>query len=130
MGHEAEFPFRTLRSRSPNSAGAFHGKDTIAGVAVLLLSAGTAVAQSNSDQNSMSQNTMSQNTTSQGTSASAGMQSNSDTATAPKKARSIATHYPKGEAKLNREEAQQTKQLNMQESQEVASNSGSSSQLQ
>jgi hypothetical protein len=102
-------------------------KTTIAGVAALLLSASVAVAQSNSDQNSMSQNTMSQ-----GTSASAGMQSNSDTATAPasKKVRSVAAHYPKAEAKLNREEAQQTKQLNMQESQEVASNSGSSSQPQ
>jgi hypothetical protein len=86
------------------------------------LSAGVAVAQSNSDQNSMSS----------GNSASADMQSNSDTATAPasKKVRSVAAHYPKAEAKLNREEAQQTKQLNMQESQEVASNSGSSSQPQ
>ena len=97
-------------------------KTIIAGVAALLLSAGVAVAQSNSDQNGMSA----------GTSDSAGMQSNSDTAPAPasKKIRSVAAHYPKAEAKLNREEAQQTKQLNMQESQEVASNSGSSSQPQ
>ncbi len=95
-------------------------KAIIAGIAALLLSAGVADAQSNSDQNSMSA----------GTSASAGMQSNNDTAApAPKKARSVAP-YPKGEAKLNREEAQQTKQLNMQESQEVASNSVSSSQPQ
>ena len=100
-------------------------KIIIAGVAALLLSAGVAVAQSNSDQSSMGQNDMSQ-----GTSASATTPSDTATAPAPKKARSVAAHYPKAEAKLNREEAQQTKQLNMQESQEVASNSGSASQPQ
>jgi uncharacterized protein involved in copper resistance len=94
-------------------------KTVIAGVAALLLSAGVAVAQSNSDQNSMSAGT------SASSGASAGMQSDSasDAATAPaKKAQRVAS-YPKAEAKLNREEALQTKQLNMQESQEVASNS-------
>jgi hypothetical protein len=106
--------------RSPTQWEPSMEKTIIAGVAALLLSAGVAVAQSNSDQSSMSA----------GTSASAGIQSNSDTATAPKKVRSVAARYPKAEAKLNREEAQQTKQLNMQESQEVASNSGSSSQPQ
>jgi hypothetical protein len=97
-------------------------KTIIAGVAALLLSAGVAVAQSNSDQSSMNA----------GTSASAGASANmpSDTAAAPKKAHSVAAHYPKAEAKLNREEAAQTKQLNIQESQEIASNTGSSSQPQ
>ena len=101
-------------------------KTIIAGVAALLLSAGVAAAQSNNDQSSMSPGT------SASSDASAGTQSNSafDAATAPaKKAQRVAS-YPKGEAKLNREEEQQTKQLNMQESQEVASNSGSSSQPQ
>jgi hypothetical protein len=101
-------------------------KAIIAGVAALLLSAGVAVAQSNSDQNSMSSGT------SASWDASVGMQSNSafDAATAPaKKAQRVTSHYPKGEAKLNREEAQQTKQLNMQESQEVASNSSGSGSM-
>ena len=89
-------------------------KTIIAGMAILLLSAGVAVAQSSS-QNSMSS----------GTSASTSMQSGAatDTGAATTKTKMHATaHYPKGEARLNAEEAQTTKQLNMQESQEVASN--------
>ena len=90
-------------------------KTIIAGVAALLLSAGAAVAQSASDQNHMNA----------GTSATAGASSSmpSNGASATKKVRTATAHYPKGEAKLNAEEAQQTKDLNLQESQAVASNS-------
>jgi serine protease inhibitor ecotin len=59
------------------------------------------------------------------------MQSNSASdaaAASTKKAQRVAS-YPKAEAKLNREEAQQTKQLNIQESQEVASNSSGSGSM-
>jgi hypothetical protein len=95
-------------------------KTIIAGVAALLLSAGAAVAQSNSDQNTMNAGT----SATAGASSAMPSKSAPDSATAPKKARTAAAHYPKGEAKLNREEAQQTKELNLQQSQAVASNSG------
>ncbi|HZQ39627.1 MAG TPA: hypothetical protein VFA87_02500, partial [Rhizomicrobium sp.] len=36
----------------------------------------------------------------------------------------VARRYPKAEARLNSEEAQVTKELNMQESQQVAANAG------
>ena len=92
-------------------------KTIIVGVAALLLSAGVAVAQSNSDQSSMSA----------GTSAKADAQSSStaDTASMAKPAKKMrgATHYPKAEAKLNSEEAQVTKQLNEQQAQVAANGS-------
>lgn len=96
-------------------------KKIIAGLAVLLLSASAAVAQSS----------MSSNSPKAGTPASSSnsMQSNtaSDTsaaATTPKTHRRMASRYPRGEARLNADEAQTTKELNIQESQEVASNRG------
>lgn len=94
------------------------GKTIMMGVAALLLSAGVAVAQSNSDQNSM------------GATAKMGAQSGSSTDTAgaakpAKKTAHVASRYPKAEAKLNSEEAQVTKQLNEQESQQVVSSSQS-----
>jgi hypothetical protein len=80
-------------------------KTIIACAAALLLSAGAAVAQSSSDQNSMSA----------GTSASAATQADAGaSAAAPKKVLRATAHYPKAEAKLNSEEALQTKQLNIQ----------------
>jgi hypothetical protein len=54
------------------------------------------------------------------------MNAGTSQATTTTKARA-ASHYPKAEARLNAEEAQTTKQLNMQESQEVASNSAGAS---
>ncbi|HUO01219.1 MAG TPA: hypothetical protein VMU31_00455 [Rhizomicrobium sp.] len=99
------------------------GKTIIIGVAALLLSAGVAVAQSNSGQGGGM---------SAGTSAKADTQSNSpsDAASEAKPARKVhmASRYPKAEARLNREEAQETKELNEQESQQVASNGSTKQQ--
>jgi hypothetical protein len=96
-------------------------KTIIAGMAVLLLSAGVAVAQSSN-----------QNSVSSGTSASAGMRSDKPAETGAAQATTktkmrVTAHYPKAEARLNAQEAQTTKQLNIQESQEVASNSAGAS---
>jgi hypothetical protein len=76
-------------------------KMIVTGIAILLLSAGVAAAQSMSGQ--------------------------ADASATPKMKAQATAHYPKAEAKLNAEEAQVTKQLNTQESQEVVSNSGTSS---
>jgi hypothetical protein len=78
-------------------------KTIIAGFTALLLTAGVAAAQTDMS----------------------GQADASATAAPKMKAQGIA-HYPKAEAKLNAEEAQVTKQLNMQESLDVASSSGTS----
>ena len=78
-------------------------KTIIAGFAVLLLSAGVAAAQTEMSG-----------------------QADASATAAPKMNAHATAHYPRAEAKLNAEEAQVTKQLNTQESQEVASSSGTS----
>src|SRR5215469_704813 len=96
-------------------------KKIIAGLAAFLLSTGIALAQSSGKSN--------QNNSGTGTSASSSdMKSDTasgagNAATDPKKkAQRMASRYPNAEERLNRDEAEVTKQLNIQESQAAASN--------
>jgi len=95
-------------------------KKIIAGLAALLLSTGIALAQSSGKSN--------QNSSGTGTSASSSdmksgtVSGTGNAAVAPKKmVQRTTTRYPKAEERLNRDEVEVTKQLNIQESQEAAS---------
>jgi hypothetical protein len=104
-----ELRLRTLSNGKTQPSGAVMDKKIIAGAAILFLSAGVALAQTPSSSTGNNSPATSRSDISERGS------------TASSKQMRSAGHYPRAEARLNQAEVEETRELNREVSQQVAS---------